>query len=201
MPGMRLIVFNSVGPLFPPLSLLTNATSVLGYGFLTPPKSLLANRRHTQQLIDAEGKVLEEKHPKNSEDTIFLHGTLSTGVPLSFSWRRGKPFPGNPGISWTIYGEKGEIRITAPGSLQVGYKDVGIQVWDFNSDEVREVEVEGDEFDDPSALDGKEYPWPARNVGRVYKAFADGEMNCSFEDAVERHVFLESLYKENGIVA
>ncbi|KAI6760422.1 hypothetical protein HG530_009282 [Fusarium avenaceum] len=35
---------------------------VLGYGFRTPPKSLLANRRKTVQLVTPEGKVLEENH-------------------------------------------------------------------------------------------------------------------------------------------
>lgn len=40
----------------------------------------------------------------------------------------------------------------------------------------------------------------ARNVGRVYREFNKGNINCTFEDAVQRHEFIEKLYKENGYV-
>jgi hypothetical protein len=53
------------------------------------------------------------------------------------------------------------------------------------------VEVNGDEFDG--------YKHPARNVARVYKAFKAGAINCSFEDAVERHALIEGMYRENEI--
>ena len=153
---------------------------VLGYGFEGKPKTLLANRRKFQKLFDGNGKVVEEKHAKTADDTIFLHGTLSTGIPLSFSLRGGKPFPGEPGMNWTIYGEKGTIRITSPSPfLQIGYDGMKIQVQDGEGDKAEDIEIPGDEFDG--------YKHPARNVGRVYKHFAEGTINCSIEDAVERH--------------
>lgn len=168
--------------------------TVLGYGFQTPPKSLLANRRKTVQLVTPDGKVLEENHPKDSDDTIFLNGTLSTGIPISLTFRGGDPFPGTPGLDWRIYGSKGEIRVTATGTLlSIGYPDVLVELIENDKTEKEVIEVETDEFDE-----GEEFGIWARNVARVYKGFSKGEVVCSFEDAVERHAFLDGLYKENG---
>jgi predicted dehydrogenase len=165
---------------------------VLGYGFQGQPKSLLANRRKFQKLVDPSGKILEEKRPKTSDDTVFLAGTLSSGIPLSFSLRGGKPFPGTPGMQWDIHGQKGTIRVTSPSPfMQIGYEGMKIEVQEGESEKVEEVKVDGDEFDG--------YGHPARNVGRVYKGLAKGEINCSFEDAVERHTLIERMYKENEI--
>lgn len=155
---------------------------------------MLANRRPTVTLTDASGKVLEENHPKTADDTIFLHGILSSGIPLSMTLRGGPPFKDTPGLVWSIYGEKGEIRVTAGGPfLQIGYGEGGIkvEVHDFEGGKVEKVEVK-EELGD--------LPMPGRNVGRVYRELEAGQINCSFEDAVERHEFIEGLYKENGYV-
>jgi len=170
---------------------------VLGYGFKPAPKTVLANRRPIVQLVDATGKVIDEKYPKDTEDTIFLSGTLPSGIPLSFTLRGGKPFKDMPGLEWRIYGETGEIRLTSSGPfLQIGYPDMKIQVHDFEKDTVEDVELDKDEFDE----EGK-YGLAARNVGRVYKEFAEGKSICTFEDAVERHALIDTIYKENGIEA
>ena len=153
---------------------------------------MLANRRKFQKLLGTDGKVLEEKRDKTSDDTIFLNGTLSSGIPLSFSLRGGTPFPGQPGMDWTIHGEKGTIRITSPSPfVQIGFDGMKIELQEGEGEKVEVVEIGGDKFD--------EYPHPARNVARVYEAFAKGDINCSFEDAVERHALIEAMYKENGI--
>ena len=162
---------------------------MLGYGFQAPPKTLLANRRKFQKLLGSDGKVIEEKRPKTSDDTIFLHGTLSSGIPLSFSLRGGKPFPGIPGMDWTIHGEKGTIRITSPTPfVQIGYEGMKIEVQDGEGEKVEVAEIVGDEFDG--------FKHPARNVGRLYKGLKNGEINCSFEDAVDRHALIEEIYRE-----
>lgn len=97
--------------------------TVLGYGFEST-KSLLANRRKTQVLLGKDGEAIDEKRAKTADDTIFLHGVLNTGVPLSVSFRGGAPFAGEPGLDWRIYGDEGEIRITAAGVfLQIGFPE------------------------------------------------------------------------------
>jgi predicted dehydrogenase len=171
---------------------LTIETSVLSYGFQGQPKFVLANRRKFQKLVGNDGKVIEEKHKKTADDTIFLTGTLSSGIPLSFSLRGGKPFPGQPGMQWDIHGEKGTIRVTSPiPFVQIGFEGMKIEVQDGEGEKAEVVEVNGDEFDG--------YGHPAMNVARVYKVFKAGAINCSFEDAVERHALIEGIYRENRI--
>jgi len=82
-------------------------------------------------------------------------------------------------------------RLTASGPfLQIGYPDMKIEVHDFAADTVEVVSIEKDAED--------ELVLPGRNVGRLYKGYAKGEANCSFEDAVERHELIEKLYWQNG---
>jgi predicted dehydrogenase len=169
----------------------------LGYGFNPAPKTLVANRRKTQVLLGKDGKVINDKFEKTSDDTIFLNGYLTSGIPISYTLRGGIPFKDTPGLDWRIYGSTGEIRVTASGPfLQVGYPDLKIQVHDVEQGTVEEVKVKEDDVD----VLLKDYGLPSKNTGRVYKGLAEGRNNCSFEDAVERHAFIEGLYKENGIV-
>lgn len=61
-----------------------------------------------------------------------------------------------------------------------------------------EVEVVAFEEGEGSGGKYENLPMPGRNVGRVYEKFKDGVEICTFEDAVERHEFIEAMYKENG---
>jgi len=65
-----------------------------------------------------------------------------------------------------------------------------IELYDFEKETLEDVKIPEDELD--------ELGLPARNVARVYKALANGKVNCTFEDAVERHEFIAELYRENG---
>lgn len=168
--------------------------TALGYGFKSS-NGLLECKRPLIDLVDADGRVVERGVPKTADDTIFVTGTLSNGIPVSLNLRGGSPFKGTPGLDWRIYGETGEIRLTASGPfLQIGYPDMKIELHDFAKDTVEEIEIPKDELDveAPGAAFGG---FAARNVGRLYRGLAKGEVNCSFEDAVE---FLEELCKQNG---
>lgn len=167
--------------------------TVLGYNFETPPKSLLVTTRKQIALVSSSGEVVDPAFEKETPDFITLQGTLATGIPVSLTLRGGKAFKGTQGLEWRIYGEKGEIRITASGPfLGVGYPDVKIEVHDFKSDSLEEITI----VDDDSEVEGVQ--GPARNVARVYEKIAEGKGNCSFEDAVERHEFLHNLWTDNG---
>lgn len=112
---------------------------------------------------------------------MFLIGTLSTGVRVSFSLRGGSLFKGFHGLDWHIYGQTGEIHVTANGPyLPVGEENAKIEVLDFEKSKVKEVTIPTDELDELGIV--------TRNVGRVYRAFQKGDLNCSFEDAVETRV-------------
>jgi len=116
---------------------------------------------------------------------------------LSFSLNgAGKSFKGVPALEWRIYGEKGEIRVTAASAFLSACDDeMKIELYDFATDAVESVDIPKDE------VDASSFHWATRNVARVYRALAKGEVNCSFEDAVERHEFLTELFKENGYLA
>jgi len=168
-----------------------NIKLVLGSGFKSK-HAVIANRRPLIKLVDnlTDANKISD-FVKDTEDTVMLVGTLANGVPFSWSLRGARPFKGTPGMDWRIYGEKGEIRATAYESfLPMGDNTQKIEVHDFESDSVEEIEIPVDEVD---AL-----PMNARNVGRVYRAFANGEISCNFEDAVDRHQLIDEVYRENG---
>jgi len=170
---------------------------VLGYGFSTV-SSILPTQRKTVALLSPDGSVLNPSEPQTASDTIYLHGVLASGIPISLSLRGGPPFPSTPGLVWSIYGSHGEIRLTAGGPfLQMGYPDTKFEVQEFGEDG-KGKEVQEISFDDLEEF--KEFPPPGRNVARVYKLLAEGGNNCTFEDAVKRHEFIEGLYKENGYI-
>jgi len=154
--------------------------------------TLLANRRPTISILAADGTMAEKSFHKTSDDTIFVQGTTTKdAIPVSITMRGGKPFKNTPGLDWRIYGEKGEIRITCMlPMLQYGFPDMKIEVHDFEKNDVEEVPFE-EEF--------AHFPLPARNVARVYKAFAEGDESvlCSLAEAVERHRFIDEMYKSS----
>lgn len=173
------------------LGLHADSTTVLGT-FKTA-SGILANRRPLIQLLNKDGSVAVKDFPKTTDDTIFVHGIANNDTPVSINLRGGKAFKGTPGQDWRIYGEKGEIRLTASGPLlQIGYPDIAIAVHDFASDEVEEIDMGKDPFG--------EFNMPVRNVARVYEAIAAGDTSilCGFEDAVERHRLIDTLYKANS---
>lgn len=81
--------------------------------------------------------------------------------------------------------------------MQIGYEDMEISVHDFvdGKDEVEVIEVVAeDEFD--------RLGMASRNVARLYEAIARGETGegdviCTFEDAVKRQRFTDEIYKQN----
>lgn len=121
-------------------------------------------------------------------DLIMLHGTVTSDVPLSATFRRGQPFKDDPGLEWIIHGLAGEIKVQGPGpSLQAADADITIRLHDFAKNETEEVKWESP---------FPELPGPARNVASMYEAFArgDGSKFPTFEHAVLRHRQIEELY-------
>jgi len=176
---------------------------VLGYK-VGNPSALLRTRRPTVTLMNDDGTIGNENVPKTADDTIFVSGELGDDrIPTSWSLLGGAPFPGTPGLEWRIYGMNGTIRVTAGGPfLQIGYDDQKIQVHEFSTGVVREVDVSKDEFDEEPSMDFPYNPAFAdharKNVGRLYKHLAAEQESCTWEDAVERHNLLEKLYELNG---
>lgn len=140
-------------------------------------------------IIAPDGSIAEKGRKKDVPDQIMFHSKTSKGVLFSFYQRGGEPFPGTPALEWRIHGETGEIRITSPIIfLNFGHPDTNIELFDHKMGEVEVVKEVEDEL--------KHLPMKARNIGRMYDLFARGEEgDYDFEHAVERHRFLDELYR------
>ncbi|UKZ75739.1 hypothetical protein TrVFT333_003432 [Trichoderma virens FT-333] len=143
-------------------------------------------------------KEVVETVKSNVPDLIIINGTLAAsqiatkGANVLFRFRRGQQFPGEPALSWTINGEKGEIRLQAFGgsSLHAGSYNapVTIEVHDFASDKVQTSDWSWQSWQEELAILG-------RSVGVLYDKFADGALEGlpSFESALVRHEQLATV--------
>ena len=160
---------------------------MLVLGELSVFRSQLNILRPEVPIMASDGTILETV-TTDVADHIMLQGILSSGAPLSVTFRRGPPFKGTPGFIWSVYGEKGEIRITAAGpALQANDDETTIAVHTF--DQGVEV-IECDRCVEDLA-------GPARNVAAMYEAFAAKETRKypDFGHAVLRHRQIEEVFK------
>lgn len=130
---------------------------------------------------------------RTTPDQVMVQGELTTGAFVSSHFRGGNPYPGEPGLLWHIYGERGEIRITCDGAfVRVGSYDPKITISDHATREVEAMELPEDEME--------ELPRESRNTARLYEAFAKGETEnlVNFGQPVVRHRFLDEVFKASA---
>ncbi|KAE8391620.1 hypothetical protein BDV23DRAFT_171572 [Aspergillus alliaceus] len=120
-----------------PLHLLDTVQEALGE--FSSFQSLLSNRRPVVKTVKSDGSVAKENAKKTTPDHVMIQGSLKSGAVLSAMIRGGAPFKGSPGLEWSIYGEKGEIRITGPSAFIEIVGTNSIQLHDSASDEVVEI--------------------------------------------------------------
>ena len=139
-------------------------------------------------IISSDGTVLEIV-VTDVADHLMLQDTLSLGAPLSITFRPGPPFKDTPGFIWMIHGEKGDIRIIAPGPA--------LQANDEGTDSTFHT------FDEELELIGwvrlfKSLPLPTPNVAAMYEAHANANREDKYPDlghAVRTHKYIEEVYK------
>ena len=130
--------------------------------------AIVKTQRNMMQLKQADGSLSNDK--RDTPDQIMVHGHLQGGAVLSVRQRGGPSFKAEPGLRWSIYGEKGEIEITSAGCfLQIGYNDMKIKLHDHQVDTVQTIDWAVDGSDEFESL-----PLSARNVARLYEAYVDG---------------------------
>ncbi|KAF7966290.1 hypothetical protein HWV62_39237 [Athelia sp. TMB] len=179
-------------------------TQVLGE--VASHRSLLVNQYPEVSIVDPKTREVLEKRPNDVPNQIVFNAILKSGAVLTQKLHSSASIPPGgkdqgqpPGLDWRIFGSKGEIRITAneTWALNTGNGDAKVEVWKDDGTVVV-VDIGVDEFED--------LPAPARNIGRVYEAFAaglDGEGKKKkwypdFEHALKTHELIEQMYKENG---
>ncbi|OTA02633.1 hypothetical protein A9Z42_0030140 [Trichoderma parareesei] len=149
-------------------------------------------------LRDSATKEVVEVVKSDVPDLIIFNGNLAEsqkaveGANVLFRFRRGQAFPGEPGLTWAINGEKGEIRLQAfsGATLHANSYDapVTIEVHDFASDKVEKADWSWQEWQEALPVVG-------RSIAVLYDKFADGPFDGqpTFETALVRHEQLETI--------
>jgi predicted dehydrogenase len=144
-------------------------------------------------LVDGD-QVVESQVKKVTNDYASLHGVTDTGVKYTFVLRGGDAFQPEDGLLWDIMGEKGQIRVTGASMLfNLGADNYKVQIKDYATGTIRTVPLH----------DRLPLSLYAQNIGMVYERFANGSAVPTFEDAVRRHRFLDSMFtsdENNGAV-
>lgn len=138
-------------------------------------------------------------------DLIVVTGTLasspyvSENATLQMRLDHGQPFGGDPLHTWTIVGEKGQIRCVSTGAqtlqMLVGDKPPTIELSEYPAVPVpprTKMEVKEEKWEWPDWQEG--LPVTARNIGLIYEAFVEGEYYPTFEDAARRQKQLGGLW-------
>lgn len=110
-------------------------------------------------------------------DLLIAHGTLKAnkgvtvpGATLTTTFRLGPSFPNTPGFTWTINGETGELRVTAPGPFLFSGMSfdgpVAIEHHDHATDQVKDLG-----WDWPESQ--KSLPLTARSTSGLYERYAE----------------------------
>ncbi|KAF1838867.1 oxidoreductase family protein [Decorospora gaudefroyi] len=161
-------------------------------------------QRPELNILGKEGAVLKSNVP----DLLSVHGTLEAGVAvpgalLTATFRLGPPFKGDAGLTWTIAGEKGELRITAPGPYLMSGDSyngpVTIEHHDHATDQVNSLAWDWSEWQ-------KELPLRARSTAELYERYAEwveggkdevvrGREWPRFEDGVRLMREFDAVYK------
>ena len=155
--------------------------------------AILSTRRKIIQHKTPDGALTDFR--RDTPDQIVLQGYLRGGAVLSVHQRGGSPFKGTPGLVWRIYGEIGEIEVTASGCfLRIGYPRMTLKLHDHKANTVEDI--------DWAVNDGfEEFPLQAQNVARLYEAFADGRSSeyVDWEEAIARKRLLEKIMESSEI--
>ena len=171
---------------------MTDSISIV-LGPIKPTASNLSLLRPNVKVLSSSGEVLRTVQ-SDVPDLINFNGTLTSlnNAPSSFYFRQGPQFKGTPALIWSVHGEKGEIRVEADVSMVQAFdenQNAKILVENFGSGEVEEVTKE-------HAMADRGLKGPAKHIESLYEAFADGGKAewPTFEDALERHKFLEDVW-------
>lgn len=161
-------------------------------------------QRPEMKLKDSTGNIIETV-TSNVPDLTIVTGSIiessavRKGATLHARYRRGQPFKGEPGFTWHIYCEQGEIRLVSPtgSSLHADAysgEPITLDVHDYATDEVRSVDWEW-----PKWQEENDIPYVARSVADMYEIFYAEAVEGApreypnFSDALKRHEQLDSL--------
>ncbi|KAF2267507.1 oxidoreductase family protein [Lojkania enalia] len=173
-------------------------------------ESRMQIQRPIKKIIGADGQRTGTVEP-DVPDFLAIHGRLGKskanvvdGATLVATFRHGHPFKDMPGLTWTVNGERGELKVQAPGPYLMSDSydgPISIQLHDHATDEVREMGWDWKDWQ-------KELPIRARIIAEVYERYAkwvehgkpedvvDGDNWPRLHDAVVRMREFDKLYRQ-----
>lgn len=186
-------------------------TEVLGQ--VSSHHSLLVNQYPEIAIVDPATYEVVERSRKNDVPNQVVFDAIMKPSGAVFTYKLHNSATISPGakprkvkgrmapaLDWRIFGSKGEIRITSYNtwSLNAGTDDLRLEICKADEGVFEEVDLGADEFE--------HLPMPARNIARLYEAYAAGvddggrkrEWYPDFEYALKRHELIEEMYKANG---
>lgn len=133
-------------------------------------------------------------------DLVSVQGTLQTssyvaeGASLLVSFRSGPSFPGTTPFVWTIYGEKGNLRMSSERGPFIQSESGGfpmpIEVHDFATDQVKQVPWAWEDWQEQLSTRG-------RDIAKLYDLYYEGRLKeygaADFDGAVVRHAQLDKM--------
>ncbi|CAJ0553089.1 Ff.00g116010.m01.CDS01 [Fusarium sp. VM40] len=152
------------------------------------PQSVSAQLRTTWPTVDVlvGDKVIQSQVQKTADDYASLQGTTKSGVTYTYTLRGGDAFSDGEGLVWDIIGDKGQIRVTGSTIMSnMGAEDYKIRLKKHATGLIEELPLD-------KRLD---LPLVSQNVGRVYEGFSDEGAHPTFDDAVQRHQYLDAVFK------
>lgn len=141
------------------------------------------------------GNVVDPAYPTTIPDTMLIQGVLESGALASFSLRSTRSTADAVGYRWLISGTDGELEFTVKeGTLYQSDLSSGtfrLRKWGQEKPEVIPVEVNDSEH--IAAV-----PEEAKNVGRLYEAFARGDTQyLSLDASVKVHKLIERVTNDS----
>jgi predicted dehydrogenase len=165
-------------------------------------------QRPKVKVLGTEGG-LKETIGTDVPDLVTMQGTLEAregeggvmeGALFTHVFRHGTPFRGQPGLTWNINGEMGELLITMGEKFLFLEDPVVIQLHDHATDEVKELAWDWAGWQ-------QDLPIKARGVAELYERYAEwvqagqkhvtkGKEWPTLEDAVRRTRQFDTIFQQ-----
>ncbi|KAF1812264.1 NAD-P-binding protein [Eremomyces bilateralis CBS 781.70] len=158
--------------------------------------SILHTKFPTATLVDPQNPLeVVGTQERTTPDELLLQGRLESGTFLSVHVRGGPPnrSAAVPDLVWRIYGEKGEITVSSPQPNIINTaQGITVELHDHASHKVEKIETLSNELE--------HLPDPARNIARLYEAYADKTWYPDFKHALKRYQLIDEMYRrlDNG---
>ena len=153
---------------------------------------IAGNLRPKMKIRKEDGSISQELYEKTTQDQMMLQGRLARdpAAMLTLHLRAGENPVDGPGTVWTIYGEKGELRVEWEGPGPHSRPAMSIKMSNFEQNVIEDVSW------DEGGSRWASLPVPAQNVGHLYELFAEGKGYADWDVALKRQELLESFYDD-----